>query len=86
MNISQLRYLYIYQEEVKFDIKLDICYEFPENLVIYDVCTQWESRDATNEDEEYEVEFGDAVYGKILGNITDVTHLEAQLIHVLKKN
>lgn len=36
-NIVNLRFLYIYQERVKYEIKLNINNDYPEKIKVFDV-------------------------------------------------
>lgn len=76
-NIYNLRYLYIYQEKAKYEIKLNIVIDFPKCLYVYDV----KSNGKENVDDE-----NDIVYGEIEGNIIKTAHLKKCLIHKLEEN
>lgn len=75
-NIIDLRYLYIYQEQIKYNIILNITKEFPIGMIVFDV-------KCNGKDEFQHI---NRVYGEVAGNDEDIARLKRNLIHQLNRN
>lgn len=74
-NIANLRYIHIYQDRVRYDIKLDVSNEYPQHLKVYYV--------KTNGKQNYN-DPDDIKYGTLEGPPDKVSSIKQNLIHELE--
>ena len=72
-----MHYLFIVQEKIQYDIKLDISSEFPKNMTVYYV--ECNERYSYNDPDNL-------LYGEVDGKVEDIDKLEKNLIHRLYRN